>query len=148
MPTLRTANVKDYRAVADLLTAAKLPLIGVDPQLNDFVVAESGAAIVACAGLERYGSAALLRSVAVANAFRGTGLGQQITAAILAHARTTNIETVALLTETADAFFPKFGFTLVPRDELPASVRQSDEFRSACPASARAMVLHLTESRR
>ena len=46
------------------------------------------------------------------------------------------VEAVFLLTTTAEAFFPKFGFEPMLARDVPASVQASVEFRSACPASA------------
>lgn len=43
---------------------------------------------------------------------------------------------VYLLTTSAESYFPKFGFVRVTREHVPASVKESIEFRSACPASA------------
>jgi amino-acid N-acetyltransferase len=47
---------------------------------------------------------------------------------------------VALLTETADGWFPRFGFRPVPREALPAALSASAELRGACPATARALL--------
>ena len=96
-----------------------------------------------CAALELYGQAALLRSVAVAWDLRSTGLGRRLTEAALELSRHLGVEEAYLLTETADHFFPRFGFRPIPRSEVPRSVRSSIEFTSACPASARAMMLDL-----
>ena len=41
-----------------------------------------------------------------------------------------------LLTETAARFFPRFGFAVEDRSSAPPAVRESVEFRAACPASA------------
>ncbi|HJU73587.1 MAG TPA: arsenic resistance N-acetyltransferase ArsN2 [Gemmatimonadaceae bacterium] len=144
MTTIRSARASDLQAVTTLLQEAKLPIAGVEAHLRDFLVAEDESSIVGCAGLERYGDAALLRSVAVTPALRGTGLGQRLTAACLDMARTSGIATVVLLTETAEKFFPRFGFTVVPRTQLPQAVQASEEFRGACPDSARAMMLALS----
>jgi amino-acid N-acetyltransferase len=43
---------------------------------------------------------------------------------------------VYLLTETAERFFPRFGFTRQERATAPEEVRHSVEFRLACPESA------------
>jgi amino-acid N-acetyltransferase len=83
-----------------------------------------------------YADGALLRSVAVAQDRRGTGLGHQLTDAALDLARTQGIESLFLLTTTAENYFPKFGFERITRAEVPPGVQQSIEFRSACPASA------------
>ena len=48
-----------------------------------------------------------------------------------------------LLTETADLFFPRFGFGPILRSEVSQRVQRSVEFTSACPQSARAMALYL-----
>jgi amino-acid N-acetyltransferase len=60
---------------------------------------------------------------------------------VLAHAAANGVETVALLTTTAAGFFPRFGFRAVERATVPVALQASVEFRSACPASATAMVL-------
>ena len=38
------------------------------------------------------------------------------------------------LTTTADGYFPRFGFERIERSQVPATVRESVEFTSACPA--------------
>ena len=48
---------------------------------------------------------------------------------------------LVLLTSTADAWFPRFGFERISRDAAPASLHASEEFRGACPASAVVMRL-------
>jgi amino-acid N-acetyltransferase len=125
-----------------VLAEAGLPLAGLETHLLDFVVAEA-ASVIGCAGLERYGETALLRSVAVTVSARGTGLGQRLAAACIDAARTSGITTLVLLTETSGGFFSRFGFTAVPRGSLPKGVLQSEQFRGACPVSAVAMVLEL-----
>lgn len=142
--TLRRANAADRDPIRTLLTDARLPLAGLDAQVANFFVAEQGGTIVGCAGLERYGRTALLRSVAVVPALRGTGLGKRLTAACIDDARARGIGAVALLTETADAFFPRFGFSVVPRAALPDELRASEELKGACPDSAVSMLLELT----
>ena len=51
-------------------------------------------------------------------------------------ARDRGVDTVFLLTTTAERFFPKFGFEPVTRADVPASLKESVEFRSACPQTA------------
>jgi amino-acid N-acetyltransferase len=98
---------------------------------------------VACGGLEYYGNAALLRSVAVESGHRGRGLGQSLVTGLLAAAANRCIGSVVLLTTTAEDFFPRMGFRAVPRSSLPAAVMASAEFKGACPDSATAMMLRL-----
>ena len=141
--SLRAATRADWDAIAALLGACGLPLAGAEPHVEEFVVATRGDAIVGCAGLERHGAAALLRSVAVAPELRGTGLGVALVEAAIARARAGGVDTLALLTTTAERYFPRFGFRVAPRDALPESLHASEELRGACPASAVAMRLDL-----
>jgi amino-acid N-acetyltransferase len=141
--TTRRANSADRAAISALLTEARLPIAGLDAHIADFVVAEQDGAVVGCAGLERYGTTALLRSVAVAPALRGTGLGPRLTAACIDAARARGLSSLALLTETAERFFPRFGFTVVPRTALPSELRESEELKGACPDTAVSMMLEL-----
>jgi amino-acid N-acetyltransferase len=87
-----------------------------------------------------YRDGALLRSVAVDASVRGSGLGLRLTDAALAMARERGAPAVYLLTTTAERFFPRFGFSRVPREHVPATIRESVEFTSACPASAVVMM--------
>jgi amino-acid N-acetyltransferase len=139
--TFRTATATDRPVVSALLTQAELPLAGAEAHLNQYVLAFRGNELVASAGLEVYGSTALLRSVAVSKDERGTGLGQEIVRRILDHARMFGLEAVVLLTTTADRFFPRFGFLRVTRADVPSEVLASPEFQSVCPSSATVMRL-------
>src|SRR6185503_9245636 len=64
-PDVRPATDGDYRAVIALLEATGLPTAGVPRTLGDFLVADAEDGLAGAIGLERYGSAALLRSAAV-----------------------------------------------------------------------------------
>ena len=129
--------------ILELLEVVGLPPDGLANHLSTTLLARRGVRVVGSAALEFYGPAALLRSVAVKRDLRSTGLGRQLTGAALELSRHLDVEEAYLLTERVDLFFPRFGFRPVPRFEVPRSVRSSVEFTSACPASARAMVLDL-----
>jgi amino-acid N-acetyltransferase len=137
------ARERDLPGVRALLDRLHLPLAGVEEHLPTMLVAREGQRIVATAALEMYADGALLRSVAVEPRHQGTGLGHQLTDAALQLAATQGAHTVFLLTTTAERFFPKFGFEQIDRQQVPASVRESVEFQSACPASAIVMRKHL-----
>jgi amino-acid N-acetyltransferase len=139
--TLRRASGSDWEAIAALLDQHRLPLAGARDHMADFLVAVQDARIVGVAGLERYGDTALLRSVAVSSP--AGGLGTRLVQALLEHAHQSGVDTVVLLTTTAAAFFPRFGFTVVTREDVPAAVHASAEFQGACPASATVMRLVL-----
>lgn len=136
---LRPALPLDLPAIERFLAAANLPLAGVEESLPGFIVAEADDAIVGTAALEVCRGNALLRSVAVAPEWRSRGLGRALVTRVIADAEARGIRALYLLTTTAEHYFPSFGFRKVTRDEVPAEVRATDEFQTACPASAVAM---------
>jgi amino-acid N-acetyltransferase len=125
---IRRAEHSDLPVVRRLLDSQHLPLDGIDEHLETMVVADSGSEVVGAAAVELYEDGALLRSVVVSPSVRGQGI-----------ATDHGTRTAFLLTTTAEGFFPKLGFELVAREDVPASVRTSIEFQSACPASATVM---------
>jgi amino-acid N-acetyltransferase len=139
---VRPARPADYPAVAGLLDAAGLPTAGLSPSLADFLVAETGDRIAGAIGLEVYGGAALLRSAVVAAAARGRGAGTALVVALLERARGRGVRDVYLLTNTAEEWFPRFGFARIRREAVPAALHASAEFQGACPESA--AILHAT----
>lgn len=140
MPRLRAAAPADLSAIEGLLSASGLPLEGVREALPTFVVAQAGDDLVGVAGLEVCCNNALLRSVAVVDAWRSRGVGRTLVTRVIAEAEARGIHALYLLTTTADRYFPSFGFRQITRDEVPEDVRATAEFRSACPASATVMV--------
>jgi amino-acid N-acetyltransferase len=135
----------DRPEVHRLLGSHNLPLAGFDDGHVEALVARDGEAIVGSAAIELYGRSGLLRSVAVAESYRGQRIGQALTQAAIDLAANHKLNALYLLTESAADFFPKFGFVPVSRADIPAAVRQSVEFTSACPASAKAFVLSFEE---
>ena len=137
------ATPADLAATQDLIAAARLPLAGLEDAALVLVAAAADGTVVGTVALERHGTgddtAFLLRSAAVAPSWRGRGIGAELTAAALAHVDAAGAP-VALLTETAAGYFPRFGFTAVPRDRLPTDLGASAELQGACPASARALL--------
>jgi amino-acid N-acetyltransferase len=133
---IEPATPHDLPQIHALLERLHLPLAGVDELLPMMLVAREAEEIIGTAALEMYVDGALLRSVAVEPHQQGKRLGHQLTDAALQRAATQGACAVFLLTTTAERFFPKFGFEPITRDQVPASVRASVEFQSACPASA------------
>jgi amino-acid N-acetyltransferase len=143
MPTIHALADPDRAAVHQLLRSHRLPLDGFDDPRVVALVAKDGERVVGSAAIELYGAYGLLRSVAVDQSRRGQSLGRQLTSAAIELARTQGLSTLYLLTETAAAFFPKFGFVPISRVDIPGAVKASVEFTSACPASAQAFALSL-----
>ena len=161
---LRRARPSDWAEVAALLEAAGLPLAGAHEHLDDFIVAERMGAdlfkamgieqttpdLLGCVAVERYPAAedgargsGLLRSLAVADKARGRGIGGRLVRQALAAAHEAGLTDLTLLTTTAADYFPRFGFRVIPRDEASAPIRDSLEFREACPDTATVMTLAL-----
>jgi amino-acid N-acetyltransferase len=136
---LRPARAGDREAIDALLGRLALPTTGVHDWLDRFWVAEHAGAIIGVAGVELYGDAALLRSVAVEPAWRGTGLGRALVERALDAARAAGAREAFLLTTTAEEYFPRIGFERIAREAVPEGVQASVEFRGACPASAAVM---------
>ena len=133
---LRPGSLSDRARVEGLLTELALPVDGVSEWLDRFWIAEHEGDVVGVAGLEMYGPAALLRSVAVAPSWRSSGLGRALVERALDTARREGVRDIYLLTTTAEHYFPRLGFGAITRDEVPAGVQDSVEFRGACPDSA------------
>lgn len=91
-------------------------------------------------GVELYGKAALLRSLAVAEASRRMGCGARLVAQAEQHARESGAQDIYLLTTTAQALFLRLGYRVADRAAAPAQIRASREFSNLCPASAVFMV--------
>jgi amino-acid N-acetyltransferase len=146
---IRASRAADFRAVRELLCAARLPVedLGSAPGLR-FWVAEEEGRIVGAIGLESLGPAALLRSLVVAPSRRGQGLASTLIATLEREASAHCVEVLVLLTQTAEAFFKRHGFAVIEREYVPDEVRHSAEFQSLCPASAVCMTKTLASSSR
>lgn len=134
--TLRSANEADARVIRDLLERSGLPAGDLNAARPEFVVANTAERIVGIGALEHFGSAALLRSVAVEPQWRGSGIGRLIVEELERRARGANINELILLTLTAQDFFQRLGYGAKNRSQVPPTVLDSAEFRSLCPASA------------
>ena len=136
---IAAAQECDLVAVLELLGRSGLPEEGLRAHLGTVLIARERGRVVGSAALELYGTAALLRSVAVDQTLRGRGLGGRLTEEAVALACRHGVRSLYLLTETARDFFAARGFVPVDREAVPAAVRASPEFAWICPASAVAM---------
>jgi N-acetylglutamate synthase-like GNAT family acetyltransferase len=131
----------DLPGIRQLLTTSNLPLAGIEMQFPDaYVVCRRGEAVVGMAGLERYASAGLLRSVAVLPSHRGTGMARELVENRLRYAIDLGLREVFLLTITAPTYFMRFGFIQAERSAAPAPLLESPEFAGICPSSAACLV--------
>jgi len=140
MPTLRNSASDDWDDVRELLFDAGLPVDDLGPEmLQNFLLAESDGLIVGLVGLQLFDTIGLLRSLVVAKAARSSGLGGKLVGAIEAAAQTAGIDELWLLTIDAQNFFVRHGYDFAAREQAPASIRQTDEFRDLCPGDAHLM---------
>lgn len=144
MTSIRRATSEDLARIEELLARNSLPLDGVRETLPGFAVAENDERIVGAIAVEDCGDYGLLRSAVVDSSARGKGIGRQLVRHALDLARHNRMRALYLLTTTAEDYFPLFGFTRVDRDSVPEPIRQTGEFREACPASATVMKLDLS----
>ena len=143
--SIEDARADDTASIREVLAAVGLPTAGVGAPRGRFVVVREGHAVVGCAGLEVYGDAALLRSLAVLPAYRGRGLGGRLAREIVERARLLGARQALLLTTSVAAMAAGMGFEAVPRDQVPAEVRDSWEFKADCCGSATCMRMTLGE---
>jgi amino-acid N-acetyltransferase len=143
-PDIAVAPTPAPAAVADLLRTADLPADDLGRHEPTTVwTARIAGEIQGTASLERHECYGLLRSVVVAEPYRGHGWARRLTEAALSAARKADLVAVYLLTETAADYFFGLGFVAIGRRAVPPVVRQSTEFAELCPDSAVAMVREL-----
>lgn len=133
---IRAATCDDLPAMAALLGAEGLPTDGVAEGIMHFRLLDNGTSVIAVAGIEPHGSAALLRSVVVAPAHRGRGLARRLTEHMVQHAGDIGLTALYLLTMDADGYFEGLGFERIGRDQAPDEIRASRQYCEQCPDSA------------
>lgn len=141
---IERANPQDEGLIKELLAAYDLPYQDLTATLiENFLVLRNEGNLVGCAGLEFYGDAALLRSVALRHSFRNKGLGARLLSEIERAAYGRRVRTLYLLTTTANGFFTRHGYETVDRSSAPETIRNSQEFQSLCPSTAICMFKRL-----
>ena len=90
--------------------------------LREWVVAEEAGQVVGCGALViLWADLAEIRSLVVAPAAQGTGLGRELVSALMVQAVELELPQVFALTRKT-GFFLKLGFQVVPRDSLPRKI--------------------------
>jgi arsenite methyltransferase len=140
---IRPARAADFSTIARLLSAAGLPLDGVEagPGREYSVAVDEGGEVIGVAALEVYGRYGLLRSVAVEENRRGRGVGTALVRDRIAAAEAHGLVGLYALTTMAEGYFRRLGFEPVARESVPAEIRECGEFAHVCPSTA--VVLHL-----
>jgi amino-acid N-acetyltransferase len=127
--TCRKALPEDIDALHDLIQGYALQGIMLPRSkgallrhLDSFIVAEEAGKLIGCGSLFRLGSDLVeIRSLGMADGYKGRGLGTQIVDALIAEARKLNVPKVMALTY-AVPFFVKNGFQVVDKEIFPEKV--------------------------
>lgn len=143
---LRAGDLGDEQNVRSLLARCDLPHEDIRRHLPQFLIARLDGVVVATGGLEILGGGlGLLRSLAVAPEWRQRGLASVLCDALTDRAARIGVDELWLLTTTAERFFARIGFRTVPRSLCPPDVRQTEEFRNLCPATAVCMARRIVD---
>jgi amino-acid N-acetyltransferase len=124
-------------AAVALLSAASLPTEDLTQgHCEHFFYTGAGETPDGLVGLELFGDVALLRSLVVSEAMRGTGAGSRLLEHAEQYARARGVRHLYLLTTTAEHFFARRGFARAERAAAPPAIRATREFAGICPASS------------
>jgi amino-acid N-acetyltransferase len=140
---IREAKIDDLNKIKTLLDDSSLPSLDIENHILNFLVLETSAKLIGTVGMECYGDTALLRSLAIQKDYRNKGYGKELCYALLSKVKKKNISSIYLLTETAERFFSKEGFKKIAREDVPHSIKQTQEYSNLCPEGAICMVRSL-----
>lgn len=131
------ATIDDLPYIVQLLKEHNLPFDDIEQGPCIFIVAlDDEQHRIGCIGLEIYGEHGLLRSFAVQESHRNKGIGEALLGELLTYAGNTGVQTLHLLTTTAQDYFSKKGFIQSARDGAPEDIANTSEFLVLCPQSA------------
>ena len=139
----KKAGAQEYKQVYQLLQEENLPVVDLNPVLENFFVAMDNNILAGVIGMDRYGNNGLLRSAVVQKDYRNSGIAGSLVNQLFNCAKEQGVTTLYLITNTAVEYFKRKGFVTTTRDSVPDSVLQSKEFNGLCPASAVIMTLQL-----
>jgi amino-acid N-acetyltransferase len=138
---IRRATAEDLDRASSVLDAAGLAPLGSNLPLANILVALEDSTVVGVIALEVRGLVGLVRSAAVAPNHQGAG--SRLLQSLLARAHELSLRGLYLLTEDAEGFFAKAGFSPIPRDDVPPKICSTQEFRETCSDTATVMRLQL-----
>ncbi|MGE5521925.1 MAG: arsenic resistance N-acetyltransferase ArsN2 [Candidatus Dadabacteria bacterium] len=131
--------------IIDLLQKENLPAEDLPLDLSNFFTAIEENTIIGLIGLEPYGENGLLRSMVVSPNYRNQQIAERLVKMLEEQAIISGINTIYLLTETADKYFSRKGYKTIAREEVPTELKASSEFSHVCPVSAIVMKKELAE---
>ena len=137
---LRQARSDDLPAIKKLLEDSGLTAHGIEGKLDSFFIAEKDV-IIGVVGMEISNHKGLLRSFAVAHSYRKLGIAKKLLTQSLYLANERGLATIYLLTDTAEAYFARHGFTKIERTEIPGALLTNSGLGCVCPCCSAAMKL-------
>jgi amino-acid N-acetyltransferase len=141
VPAIVPARRSDLPHIREMLDNESLPSADLtEASLEYFLVYRDEFGIAGVVGIERYGQAALLRSLVVTADRMGCGVGKGLVTAAEDLAARLQVHSIYLLTTTAAEFFEYRGYRRIERAEAPPEIRSTEEFSSLCPSTAVLMV--------
>ena len=124
--------------VTALLGANGLPTADLSAAIR-FLGVRDGDGLEGVVGVERHGELGLLRSLAVRQDRRESGLGSALVLEVERLAAAEGVGALYLLTTTAEPFFSRRGYSRIGRDSVPMAIRETSEFALVCPSTAAVM---------
>lgn len=128
-PQLRRAIGADLPVLESLLASQHLPAHGLQDCMETCWVLEDEGRVIACAGFEQYGDAALLRSVIVEPEYRNRRHGEHVVRNAIDEAKGRGIKALFLFSMEAAGYFARFGFQTCSLEDFPEAVRVSYQYR-------------------
>lgn len=111
--------IQAYAAQGIMLPRSREALLR---HIDSFVVAEEAGKLIGCGSLFRLGTDLVeIRSLGMADGYKGKGLGTMIVNALIEEARTLQVPKIMALTYAVD-FFVKNGFSVVEKEIFPEKV--------------------------
>ena len=132
------ASQNSFSAAVELLKKNNLPTEDINPGTQLFVIEENDS-VIGTIAVEYNFDVALLRSLSVSEQKRNSGIGQMLVAFIENYVQKQGVQSIYLLTTTAEDFFLKKGYESVDRNEVPDFIKNTKEFSIICSASSTLM---------
>lgn len=140
--SIKIAEQVDFLQVHEILINNGLPTDGVNPD-NGYYYIASKKELMGVIGVEHYGTSAMLRSLAVKPQFRKAGIARELIEHALKVLKDSGFTDVYLLTNTADQYLIRYGFSIIERGKVPADILATSALSDICPASSTCMHLKL-----
>jgi amino-acid N-acetyltransferase len=136
---IRPVNLTNRDSIIELLRSEKLPVVDLSADLRHFFMATDSGFVVGAIGLEIYERYGLLRSLVVKPEYRKMKVAAGLINEVEKLGKSLGLTGIYLLTETAQGYFTKNGYSAIDRADVPVSLQQSSEFSHVCPSSATVM---------